>query len=931
MFKRSMISTGVAAAIAFASQPLMAQAPADDSQLLEEVVVTGIRSSLNRAIDIKRDSMQVMDSIVAEDIGKLPDNNVVESLQRVSGIQVTDRGSGEANQVSLRGLTDVSTTVNGRTIFTSSGRAVALADIPSTLVSRVDVIKSRSASNYENGIAGQIDIHTARPFDFDGSHATISGRLVHQDEADKTDPILSGLASHRWSTDAGDFGALINVSHATTNYRDQSITAGAQFPFFTENPPDGFDPLEQMGDVIGGEQVWEPGTDRGLPTEAGSTLNVNGEPTEYYLARDAIFASDLTGERERQAANISLQFAPNDRSEYTFEAFYNGYRNDSFNALHFAFVNHHGDIPGDVEDSFELVEGTNVVRERTIGNGFTFGSGDYTKSKTDSYVYALGGEWEITPDFNLRSELVYQESDFEDEFIALRTTNVRHQTTANFNAVPGVSFANNPDTEADERDLTDVSQYDMAEMYNNAVAHSGDAFTFTADAEYFTNWDFLHTLNFGVRYDDRDATEFGRDQDAPPCGESNTTGDPANCDFESYPGISHVNSGFMSGVADVPRSWMVADGPYLQSNRNEMLGLYGLDPNQALLEEFSVGEENVALYVTGDFETQVAGRLLDGELGFRYVDVTTDTAFTDQVTEEQTFGTTDNSELLTNLMMRYHFTDELMLRLSYGETLRMPGFGDLNPTINYFDDVTDIGYGTAEGGNPDLQPTTSQNLDLSLEWYFGDASSAYVTLFQRDIEGLVVPFRNVVEQDIEGFDVNTFIVSQPDNASEGTLEGVEIGLTYFPENLPGYWDGLGVQASVTALDSEQTLPIVDEEGVIVDSDTSPMFGVSDLSYSVSVAYERPTFDARLSYIWRDNFLHENEAAQFANPLGIYRDSEQSLDFQFSYNATDNLVVTFDATNLTDEVFQSRYGGSDLHAFGSSVYSRTFALGARYTF
>jgi len=794
-------------------------------------------------------------------------------------------------------------------------------------VSRVDVIKSRSAKHYENGIAGQIDIHTARPFDFDGSHATISARAIHQEQANKTDPVVSGLASTRWETDLGEFGALINVSHATTNFRDQSITAGAQFPFMTENPADGFDPLQRIEPTINDQQVWEPGSDRGLPTAAGSTLDVNGEPTEYYLARDAVFASDLTGERERPAANISLQFAPNDTSEYTFEAFYNGFRNETFNSLHFAFVDFPGAIPGDVEDSFELYEGTNVIRERTIGDGFTFGSGDYTKSKTDTYLYALGGEWEITPDLNLQSELVYQESDFETEFIALRTTNVRHQTTADFSAIPSISFANNPATDIDESDLTDPSQFAMAEMFDSAAADSGSALTFTADADYNTNWEFLHTLNFGIRYDDRDATEYSRDQDAGACSPA----DAAECDLESYPGIANVNSGFLSGTADVPSSWMVADGPYLQSNRNTMLGLYGLDADQQLREEFSINEENIALYVTGEFETEVAGRWLDGEIGFRYVDVTTDTVFTDQQTQEQTEGTTDTSELLTNIMFRYHLTDELMLRLGYGETLRMPGFGDLNPTITYFDDITDIGYGTAEGGNPNLQPTTSQNLDLSLEWYFGDASSAYITLFQRDIEGLVVPFRNSVQRDIEGFSADTFIVSQPDNASDGTLEGVEIGVNYFPENLPGRWDGLGVQASATVLDSEQTIPVVDEVGEVVDTDTSPIFGVSDLSYSVSVAYERPQFDARLSYIWRDDFLNDNEAPQFANPLGIYRDAEQSLDFQFSYNATDSLVVTFDATNLTEEVYQSRYGGSQLHSFGSSLYSRTFALGARYTF
>jgi len=936
MFKRSLLSRSIAASIALAGLPMMAQA--QEEPLLEEVVVTGIRASLNQAIDIKRESMDVMDSIVAEDIGKLPDNNVVESLQRVAGVQVTNRADGETNTVSIRGLTDVSTTVNGRTIFTASGRAVALADIPSTLVSRVDVVKNRSAETYENGIAGQIDVHTFRPFDFDGSRVSVSARGIYLEEAEAVNPTISALFSDRWETEAGEFGALLNVSYNETEYRSQSVTPGAQVVFATENPPAGWAPLERIQPTDGraDDEIWTPGLESGLPTDAGSTFNINGEQVPYYISRDAMFMSDFTGERERPAANVSLQFAPNDRSEYTFEAFYNGYRNEGFNSLNFAFVDWWGSLGGlsdDLTDTFELYEGTNVIKERTIRDGFTFGSGDYSTGKTDSYVYALGGDWELTDKLNLKSELVYQDSEFESSFIAMRSTNVRYETYANFSNNPSIEFRDNPATpDVDEGDQSDISQYAMAEMYDSGERNEGSAVTFTADAEYFTDGAFFKKIDFGIRHDVRDATEYSRTQDAAPCDVVNTTGDAANCQFATYEadGIAHINSGFMDAL-DVPRTWAVVDGPYLKANRDYFTGLYGLDANDPLLEEFAIEETNTALYVDAEFETEIAGKRLDGQVGFRYVDVTTDTVFTDQVDLSETEGSTDNQELLSFLSLRYNLTDELIARFNYGETLRMPGFGDLNPTINYFDDITNIGYGTATGGNADLQPTTSQNYDLSLEWYFGDASNAYVTLFQRDIEGLVVGFRNRVNRQIEGYETDTFILSQPDNASDGELSGVEIGFNYFPENLEGYWDGIGVQSSFTFLDSEQVNPVTDSAGQVTGYEKGPMFGVSDTSYSVALAYERDTFDARLAYVWREDFLNNNEAALFANPLGVYRDPQSSLDFQFSYNATDELVLTFDATNLTDEVYQSRYGNSDIHTFGNWQISRTFALGARYSF
>ncbi|UTF61532.1 TonB-dependent receptor [Gilvimarinus sp. DA14] len=927
MFKRRLLSSSVAMVAALGSLQVAAQDNQEDmDMLLEEVVVTGVRASLNKAIDIKRDSMQVMDAIIAEDIGKLPDNNVVESLQRVPGIQVTDRADGEVNTVTIRGLTDVSTTVNGRTIFTASGRAMALADLPSTLVSRIDVIKNRSAAQFEEGIAGQIDVHTFRPFDFDGSKVSVALRGVYNEESEETDPILSGLFSNVWETGAGDFGALVNVSYAETNFRTQSVTPGAMFPFMTEEPLDGFVPLQLIGADTG---FWAPGLDNGLPMDAGSTLDMNGVDQEYYLSRDAYIMTDFTGERERSAANVSLQFAPNDSSTYTFESMYTGYRNDTFNNLHFSFVDWWNDLAkfGPIEDTFELYEGTNVIKERTVGSPFTFNSGDFATNATDSMMYALRGEWDISDNFTLESEVVYQDSEFETQFIALRGNGGgRYGTTVNFTDDTSQVFLDNPDTERDESDLTNLNDWTMGDMYENGARTEGSAVTFTVDGEYLNEGGLFHTFNFGMRYDDHDAAEFGRDQTQAVC-----QGTAEQCQFSAYDGISHVNSGFMEGEYDVPRSWAVADGPWLYENREQMMGLYNLDPNQPLLEQFNINEVNAALYATARFETELAGMRVDGEIGGRYVDVQTDTEFVDSVTEERTQGSSETSEFLPSLTARLHFTEGLLLRFNYGETLRMPGFLDLNPTITYNDDLSNVGYGTASGGNPDLEPTTSQNMDLSLEWYFGDASSVYLTAFQRDIEGLVVGFRNAVQRDIPGYQVDTFILSQPDNASDGELSGIEVGASYFPENLPGLLDGIGVQAALTLLDSEQTIPQLNNVGEIIGTETTDIIGVSDTSYNLTLIYERESFDTRLGYVWRSDFYNNNEAALFANPLSVYRDAQQSLDFQLNYNITDDLTVSFDATNLTDETSHSRYGNSEYATFGNWKIARTFALGARYSF
>lgn len=944
MPKHSVLCSVLAAAIALPVQSLYAQNDTGNNEApgngLEEVVVTGVRASIVQGLDIKRDSIEIVDAIIAEDIGKFPDNNVVEALQRVTGVQVTDRGAGEVSVVTVRGLNDVTTTINGRNIFTSTGRAVALQDIPASLLNRVDVYKSRSADLIEHGIAGVIDIKTHRPFDFDGGRAVVATRAIYQEQADEIDPNVSALFSNRWDTGLGEFGALLNISYAETNFRDQTVTAGAQLPFVTETPNPGspYGPLERIfltHPAVAENPIWQPGLDLGLPTAPGSTLTINGEEQEYYLARDAVFQPDFSGNRERPAANISLQLAPNDSSEYLFEVFYNGYRQTSFNSLFFTFVDWWGSV--NPVDPIVLHPGTNVIKERFVNDAFGFNSGDYTKSKTDTYLYALGGKWDISDRFRLESELVMQDSEFETEFFALQINRVAPRLFVDFNnggGIPSLEFFDNvATTGVDESDLTDVSLWNMGPLFDNGGKDEGDALTLTVDGDYEADWGIITNIDFGLRYDDRGASTSSR---------TTSNNPPGGITTADFPGLMTTTTGFYDGRADIPTAWAVPGVDGLTANREALRTTYAFDPATLILRRnFDIDEATTSLHFVAEYDTEVAGRTLDGQFGLRYVTVDTDMTFYDYGAgfDQPPLVTSDSvstSQVLPSFMLRYALTEDLTARLAYGETLRRPNFVDLNPTIFYTPDVTDIGYGTATGGNPNLDPTESKNIDLSLEWYFAEGSALYATYFKRDIEGLVVPFRNVVihnlPNDTPDLGDYPFVLSQPDNASNGELDGFELGLVWFPENLPGLLDGFGVQASYTTLDSEQDVPQTDDAGNLTGVNTLPIFGVSDTSYSIVLAYDKGDFDARLSYVWREDFLQRNEAALFANPLGVYRAPEESLDFQLSYHMTDDIVITFDATNLTDEVYQEYYGGQPtIHNFSNAIFSRTYALGARFSF
>ncbi len=913
------------AALSFSASTLAQTPPTSES--LEEIVVTGIRGSLTQGLENKREAVQVVESIVAEDIGKLPDNNVIEALQRITGVQVTDRGGGEASGIVIRGLPDVTTTWNGRNVFTGVSRSLALQDIPANLISRVDVFKTRSADQLETGLAGQIDVRTRRPLDLDGLELSLNGRVVTQDQRDNSmDPNISLLASNTWDVGESRFGALVNVSYMRTRYRDQSVTAGAMVPFATAtNPPPGLLPLGRFP-----ESAWEPGLDRGLPYAEGSTLNVGGVDYPYLLARDALFASDFEGDRERPAATIALQWAPNDRSVYTFEAFYQGYREDMFNNLHFTFVDAAGDLGANPETSYTLYPGTNIIRTRTVGSPFGFNSGDATEQSTDTFVYALNGKWFVTDRFTLEADLSVQDSEFETEFIAVRT----ERGTPTMPAPASVVVDFNPGSGTptwqfnDNAQMLDPANWGMGQLFENKERDEGSATTFSLDGDYDLGHDIFRTVSFGVRYDDREAVHYQpRTTPSPFLPEPRTLADmPA--------GLRWANENFFDGEANVPRSWLVPNGYYIQDHANEIRAMYG---NQlggpTLYRSYDVQEKTASAYVQLDLQF---GPNFHAQVGARYVDVSTDMQFIDLVDAALPQMTADSGvdEVLPFLTLRYNPIDDLSLRLNYGETLRRPVFADLNPNFSLVEDLTNVGYGTGEGGNPNLEAAKGKNFDFTVEWYFAEDSAIYGTYFRREIEGLVVPLPSTLSIPNSGLNVDLFRVVQPVNASDGELDGVEIGIVHFPNYLPGFLEGLGVQASLTKLDSEQNIPRFNDARDIVGQDTSEFFLVSDLSYNVTLAYERAGLGMRLSYVWRDDFIASNEARLFANPIGIWREDESSLDFQLSYNFTDKFAISFDAVNLTEEIQRSYYkfadaGGPAMFNFGNTLLSRAFALGVRW--
>ncbi|WP_176592130.1 TonB-dependent receptor [Sphingobium sp. EM0848] len=902
-----------------------------------DIVVTGVRASIVGSLNIRKQSTQIVDSIVAEDVGKLPDNNVIEALQRVTGVQVSDKGGAEAGAIYIRGLSDPLTTLNGRNIFTAANQSFSLQDISANLISRVDVYKTRSADQIETGLAGQINVDTRRPFDFDGFAISALARGIYNEQADSYNPNVALLVSDRWETGIGDIGILVNGSYSRSKYRQQTVTAGAFVPFATMTPAAGTgltpfqrifpadrDPVTGAFAVAPALGAWEPGLSQGLPTAAGSTMLVNGVETPYYLSRDAAFSSDLYGKRTRPSFNVALQWAPNSSSVYTAEVFYAGYRDQTFNSLQFSFVDYWGNPQAPT-----LYDGTNIVKARTANSVYGFNSGDFTKKKTDSFVYALNGKWDLGDRGKIIGDVAYQTSKYQTSFIAMRTDRVANSIDVDFNAgggIPSYHFD-------DDSQLTNPGAWNIAQLYDNAQKDKGSALTGTLDAYYKWDEGFLRQIKGGLRYDNRKASTFVRTQDAGALGTN----------FSTLPEEAYfTNKDFFQGRADVPTSWVLPNGWWLYDNADYVRGLYGLKTSDqlSLQRVFDIDETTLSTYLQADGELSIFGRPLQLQAGVRYVAVDTNYNFFDRYNGgAQTRVGSYSSKWLPSFTARYELTNKLRLRFNYGETLRRPNYSDINPNYSLTGDLTKVGYGSGTAGTATLKPTHSKNFDVAVEWYFDRDSAITVTGFRREIDGLVVPLtfmEYIPNNGIIAGATNNFSVTRPVNASNGVLKGLEVGLTYFPHYLPSFLDGLGFTGSLTVLDSNQTIPLSDSQGNITGTTQSDFFGVSKLSYNATLAYDNGPIGARLSYIWRKAFLYANEARLFANPIGIWRTPEKSLDFQLTWNINDRLGLTFDAVNITKSTQQTYYkfdnvGNADQFNLGTTLLPRTLALGVRYTF
>lgn len=888
-------------AIAWQSQGF-AQEAQDET---ETIVVRGVKGSVISAQNFKMESKDITDSIVAEDIGKLPDNTVASALQRVTGVQIT-RENGEANTVLVRGLPNVVTTMNGRNIFTTTGRGMALADIPADLLYKVDVKKSSSASDVEGGIAGLIDVQLRKPFDFKDGLTVAGGlRAEYSDKAEAWNPIGSVTVNNTWETDAGKFGAMASLSRQTRDFMDQVnfITAPSVLPEGVVNNPLSVSPN------IEGQDSLAPG--------------IAGGYFRY-------------GDRSRDSGNFAFQWAPDNNSSYYAEAFFVNYEQDSQLNFWVPLPNWGG--WGEIKDANDNVignnayvseykEGTNVAQSmvRPDAPG-TITSNQPFANSSDTYQFAVGGKW-VLDDMTIKSDLAFTKSKAKERAFILDLTFFADEVRYDFSKDgEGVSDVDIRNTTGSAYDMTNLDQYELNTYFDNRSAQEGEEIAWSLDASYFVNLGFINQIDFGTRLSER--TAFN--QEAESGGQANISG--ARVPLTDFPGLEdYTPTDYMKGVVSLNNTqWLTPNADYLLKNRadiREAMGHSRAEPEFIPGRFYDNSENNYALYAKANLETEIAGMFLDGHFGVRVVRLESEFNgnLTTQVADEDPIITPVNqssgkTEILPSMSLRLALTDDLYLRTAYGKTVTRPGFADLNPAVVY--DVfseTSVNR-TGSGGNPFLESIESTNYDLSLEWYFADAASLTAATFYREIEGYIQSYATD-----EQYQNLTYSVTRPQNTGGGTLEGIEIGYTQFFDQLPGALSGLGVQLNGTFIDGETEAPT---------GEMQPITNVSDESYNAVLLYEMDKFSARLAYNWRSGWASTYDEGGAQPGSSVVNNPTDSLDFAINYDVNENLTVSFEGTNLTDSTYTNFFGGdspADEHLYprDTILRDRTFSVGVRF--
>ncbi len=944
--------------------------------VLEEIVVVGIRGSLQSALAQKRQSTNLIEVIEAENIGKLPDQNLAEVLEGITGIQIT-RTAGVGTGVQIRGTNANRVEINGvSTVGSGSGRSgIDFEDVNASIISSVEVTKSPEAKTIEGSVGGTVNLKTIRPLDLNEILASV--RVQGEDSnlsVEDIQPRFSGAFGNNWSAGAGEFGLVVSGS-------------------YTEQEAVSFRPRADRDNVAS-----PPGA---MPPE--------------FLGIQFLLQEQENDDYETVNVATTFEWEPNDRLKFHFDAIINEQeRSRDQYRLQASGVSSLRNIS--VPTEFETVDfgvgpgkfpaALRGTLEPDLANDdddpnlrFTSETGSRV---TDSEVYALGGEWQgerLSASFEIattRSDTANPTLNTTLNFI---NPNCPLDGTSNDNCVPfiydlsngSLSFGINFDSPfaPSVADLTNPANVvlDQVQYGRNTTDNKEDAVR--ADFTYHLDWNGITAIDFGYRYNES-SSEF-EDIGDNIGGFSRMVDSPNGLLFEELLVEGPSNYGKADGRDLYIRNFLLVDPDRSFSDPDGVLAIL----QAAVIEHdpaspdilnvrsdenayFDVSEETGALYAQVDFEYG----MFRGNVGMRYIDTEIDSiAFGPRDSNgnrslQSTKGSYDF--LLPRLNIVAQVTEEVLFRIGYGSDIRRPDFDDLN---------TGFTFDTSENaavslGNPGLRPEEVESIDVSVEWYFAPSavvSIGYFTkdrtdIFGQDFEGALLisdpnsvsGFSRETDPSCPGGGVfNPEVIpnvlgdpnrpglcvdfTRPGNDPATTTQsGIEMAFQYDLSSLEdrlgsfGWASGFGVLANYTIQDFEggSVIDTTSGRGFAVLGDVSQDRGLLDFSenaYNFTLYYEKYGLSARMRYTWREGFRTQDYAggantsgsSTFSFPVNTL--DRGQLNASINYAVNDKLNVGVEAVNLTKESISQHCVSEDGPLCFVGFPDRRIVFGASYRF
>lgn len=939
------------------------------------IVVTGIRRSLAEGIELKREAIGIVDSIVAEDIGKFPEANLADALVRIPGVElIRGDSSGEGSEIRLRGLPSEFnvTTINGAAINLGSTRSFRFDVFPSELFGRVDVYKTPMASLVEGGVAGATDLRTARPFDYKQRvfRYTLAGN--YNDFSGKINPRGHALFADRFFDDKLGFVvsvAAARTDNARTGFDATGSFSGANLGAQTGATTPAFEGRPAQNAINYNWNFGAPGVNlNGLTQE-----QVNNGILPRFLSLQG-----LTNDRERFGVTSALQFRSGglditlsgiyakltDQSEFqsqgwavrdSLQIVRNGVPLD----LRLVPVNIRIDQNQNIQGTVGNLQYQNVSRFNETSTEFRYVALDAQYEISDSVRVALFAATSQGDGQTNQSQLAGLSSTLNRDTVTFDTTNAVFPTVTLDNRDPlnpaGYRFITNPF-------LTTQTPANAANFNAFGVAYSGsfrtdqdkqDQARLTLDAD----WDFgaiSGLLKVGAQYFDNRKTV--RPTVAPNLlnavqvnGQafSALSREAKQAYIESTLRQINLNDIAPGGATTFPQSWLAWDRAYF----SETLGAFEANRAAPLLFSgtFTSQEEIIALFAQTDFRTELFGNSLRGNVGMRYVDTKTSIdnflLVGTEFVERNTQGGYDN--WLPSASLVYNLTPKLLIRGAWGKTITRADVSQIAAPLT----IPNNGNLFVRLGNPGLRPQQSTSLDLAVEWYFERDGILSATFFQKDIKDRPAEILNEVPFDQLGIPPTIFVISLQQqlaanpqsavttatqaNQQEYTIKGWEFFYQHNLRFLPAPFDGLGVIGSLTLVDTENLLKRVPN---LPTSEPRSFNIVPKTTYAVTAFWEKGPFAIRTSYNWKSEVA--NFFSNDSNQIGFQRTANERgyLDASIAYKVLDNLEVRVDGQNLTNtRVFDfldqvdGLYGDPQSRVTGAFIAGRVFTLSVRGSF